>query len=159
MFITVFVPKFQTLLKAIKILQITNVKLNFATFTKSDNLHNFDVEIERCINDLLRTENYDSALELSSIAELNSSEIILAQVLPLFFYTSLLYLSLICYLPNNIYSIEINLNVIRKKMVKLRTIFGMNAHPSLKCVMFRMRSQQNSLLNTQKKFPLIKKGI
>lgn len=80
-YVTVNVPNFQRLLQIIKILQKTNVTLNFTAFTMSDNIYNFDSEIQRCVGELLRTEDYNSALELSSVAELDSSEIILAQVL------------------------------------------------------------------------------
>ncbi|XP_076236055.1 spatacsin isoform X2 [Calliopsis andreniformis] len=73
------VPHFQRVLQIIKILQKTDVTLNFAAYTISDNVYNFDSEIQRCINELVRTEDYNSALELSSVAELNSSDIILAQ--------------------------------------------------------------------------------
>lgn len=80
LFITVFVPNFQFLLQVTKILQRTNITLNFATFTVSDNVYNFSTEIHRCIGDLIRNENYANALELSNLAGLDSSEIILAQV-------------------------------------------------------------------------------
>ncbi|KOC59819.1 Spatacsin [Habropoda laboriosa] len=75
----IFTRTFQGYLQIIKILQKTNVTLNFAAFTISNNVHNYDTEIQRCISDLLKSENYDSALELSDVAKLNSSEIILAQ--------------------------------------------------------------------------------
>ncbi|XP_053975278.1 spatacsin isoform X1 [Hylaeus volcanicus] len=75
----VYVPNFQHLLQIAKILQKTSVTLNFAAVTMSDNLYNFDPEIQRCVNDLLKTKNYNSALELSNVAGLNSSDIILAQ--------------------------------------------------------------------------------
>ncbi|KAK9299148.1 hypothetical protein QLX08_007765 [Tetragonisca angustula] len=75
----VSIPKFQFLLQVTKILQKTNIALNFAIFTVSDNVYNFDTEIHRCIGALIRNENYANALELSNLAELDSSEIILAQ--------------------------------------------------------------------------------
>ncbi|CAL7936629.1 unnamed protein product [Xylocopa violacea] len=75
----VSVPNFQSFLQIIKILQNTNITFNFAASTISDNVYNFDTEIQRCIDYLLRNENYDSALELSKVAGLNSSKIILAQ--------------------------------------------------------------------------------
>ncbi|PBC28068.1 Spatacsin [Apis cerana cerana] len=75
----VFVPNFQSFLQIIKILQKTNITLNFAAFTVSDNIYSFDTEIHRCIDDLIRIENYASALELSNVMGINSSEIILAQ--------------------------------------------------------------------------------
>ncbi|KAK1131494.1 hypothetical protein K0M31_017777 [Melipona bicolor] len=75
----VFVPNFQFLLQVTKILQKTNIALNFAIFTVSDNVYNFDTEIHRCIGALIRNENYGNALELSNLAGLDSSEIILAQ--------------------------------------------------------------------------------
>lgn len=73
------VPNFQHFIQIIKILQKTNVTLNFASFTITDNEYSFEPEIQRCISDLLRTEDYDSALKLSNVAGLNSSDIILAQ--------------------------------------------------------------------------------
>ncbi|XP_017759699.1 PREDICTED: spatacsin [Eufriesea mexicana] len=75
----VLVPNFQLFLQIIKILQKTNVTFNFAAFSVLDNIYNFDTEIRRCIDDLLKIENYTNALELSDVAELNPSEIILAQ--------------------------------------------------------------------------------
>nr|XP_034171053.1 spatacsin isoform X2 [Osmia lignaria] len=75
----VYSPNLQCLLHVIKILQTTNVTLNFTVFTVSNDVDNFNAEIQRCINDLLKTENYNSALELSNAAGLNSSDIILAQ--------------------------------------------------------------------------------
>ncbi|KAF3424657.1 hypothetical protein E2986_01902 [Frieseomelitta varia] len=75
----VSIPKFQFLLQVTKILQKTNIALNFAIFTVSDNVYNFDTEIHRCIGALIRNENYANALELSNLAGLDSSEIILAQ--------------------------------------------------------------------------------
>lgn len=74
-------PNFQHFIQIIKILQKTNVTLNFANFTITDNEYSFEPEIQRCISDLLKTEDYDSALKLSNVAGLNSSDIILAQVL------------------------------------------------------------------------------
>ncbi|XP_031835040.1 spatacsin isoform X2 [Nomia melanderi] len=75
----VYVPNFHRFLEIIKILQKTNIIFNFANFTMSDDLYNFNTEIRKCIDDLLRMTNYDSALELSNAAGLNSSGIILAQ--------------------------------------------------------------------------------
>ncbi|XP_011880163.1 PREDICTED: spatacsin isoform X2 [Vollenhovia emeryi] len=75
----VAVPDFQRLLDIIKILQKTNVTLNFRTITFIDNAYHFDTEIQRCIDDLTAIENYSTALELACCAGLNSSEIILAQ--------------------------------------------------------------------------------
>ncbi|XP_072747233.1 spatacsin [Anoplolepis gracilipes] len=73
------VPDFQCLLDIIKLLQKTDITLNFRVVTIIDNVHNFDTEIQRCINDLIAIENYRIALELACRAGLNSSEIILAQ--------------------------------------------------------------------------------
>ncbi|XP_039304859.1 spatacsin isoform X2 [Solenopsis invicta] len=73
------IPDFQRLLDVTRILQKTDVTLNFKAITLNDNAYNFDVEIQRCINDLTATENYSAALELACCAKLNSSEIILAQ--------------------------------------------------------------------------------
>ncbi|KZC04326.1 PREDICTED: spatacsin [Dufourea novaeangliae] len=70
---------FQSLLQITKILQNTNVTFNFADFTVSDDMFEFNREIQRCIKDLLQAENYANALELSNVAGLNSSDIILAQ--------------------------------------------------------------------------------
>lgn len=46
-----------------------------------DNVYDFDTEIQRCINDLVAMKNYSTALEVACRAGLNSSEIILAQVI------------------------------------------------------------------------------
>ncbi|EZA52114.1 Spatacsin [Ooceraea biroi] len=73
------VPNFQRLLDITKILQKTDVILNFRSVTVIDDIHNFDEEIQRCINELVAIENYNAALELACRAELNASEIILAQ--------------------------------------------------------------------------------
>ncbi|XP_076176182.1 spatacsin isoform X3 [Ptiloglossa arizonensis] len=75
----VCVPNFQRFLQIIKILQKTSVTLNFTAFTMLNNVYDFDPEIQRCIDALLETKNYNSALELSKVAEFNSSDIILAQ--------------------------------------------------------------------------------
>ncbi|CAL1689224.1 unnamed protein product [Lasius platythorax] len=75
----VAVPDFQRLLDIIKILQKTDITLNFRAVTMIDNVHNFDTEIQRCINDLIAIENYSIAVELACRAGLNSYEIILAQ--------------------------------------------------------------------------------
>ncbi|GAB1864875.1 Spatacsin [Camponotus japonicus] len=75
----VAVPDFQCLLDIIKLLQKTDITLNFKAITIIDNVHNFDTEIQRCINDLIAIENYSIALELASRTGLNSCEIILAQ--------------------------------------------------------------------------------
>jgi len=74
------VPDFQRLLDITRILQKTDVTLNFRTVTVIDNVYNFDENIQRCINELMAIENYDAGLELACRAELNASEIILAQV-------------------------------------------------------------------------------
>ena len=124
LFVTVSIPKFQFLLQVTKILQKTNIALNFAIFTVSDNVYNFDTEIHRCIGALIRNENYANALELSNLAELDSSEIILAQVQLIF----LIQVFILCYLIINIFSIEVNLSIIYTKMIKLKIIFGMNVH-------------------------------
>lgn len=81
LYIAVPVPDFQCLLDITKILQKTDVTLNFRAVTLINNTHNFDMEIQRCINDLTAIENYSAALELACCAGLNSSEIILAQVI------------------------------------------------------------------------------
>lgn len=81
MYIAVAVPDFQCLLDVTKILQKTDVTLNFKAITLIDNAYNFDTEIQRCINDLTAIKNYSTALELACCAGLNSSEIILAQVM------------------------------------------------------------------------------
>lgn len=74
-------PDLQCLLDIIKLLQKTDIVLNFKAVTIIDNIHNFDTEIQRCINDLIAIENYSIALKLASCAGLNSYEIILAQVI------------------------------------------------------------------------------
>ncbi|XP_018364335.1 PREDICTED: spatacsin isoform X1 [Trachymyrmex cornetzi] len=75
----VTVPDFQRLLDIMKILEKTDVKLNFRAVIPINNTYNFDTEIQRCINDLMAIENYSTALELACYTEFNSSEIILAQ--------------------------------------------------------------------------------
>lgn len=87
-------------------------------------MYNFDTEIHRCIGALIRNENYANALELSNLAGLDSSEIILAQVQLIF----LIQVFILCYVIINIFSIEVNLNIIYTKMIKLKIIFGMNVH-------------------------------
>ncbi|XP_076280997.1 spatacsin [Lasioglossum baleicum] len=69
-------PNLQRLLQIVKILQKTNIVFNC---TISGDVFDFNPEIQRYIDDLLRAESYDSALELSTAANLNSSNIILAQ--------------------------------------------------------------------------------
>ena len=59
----------------------TDIKFNFMSFDTIDNEQNFTCEIERCINELLKKENYTSALELSRVAQMKPSKIILAQVI------------------------------------------------------------------------------
>lgn len=81
MYIAVAVPDFQRLLDIIKILQKTDITLNFRAVTMIDNVHNFDIEIQRCINDIIAIENYSIAVELACRAGLNSYEIILTQVI------------------------------------------------------------------------------
>ncbi|KAL6259083.1 hypothetical protein P5V15_009005 [Pogonomyrmex californicus] len=75
----VAVPDFQRLLDITKILQKTDITLNFTAVILTDNAYNFDIEIQRCINSLMAIENFSVALELACCAGLNSSEIILAQ--------------------------------------------------------------------------------
>ncbi|XP_076375987.1 spatacsin isoform X2 [Megalopta genalis] len=75
----VHIPNFQCLLKVVQILQKTNIIFNFANYIISDDVFDFNPEIQRCIDDLLQAGSYDNALELSSAAGLNSSNIILAQ--------------------------------------------------------------------------------
>jgi len=81
LYIIVAVPDFQRLLDITKILEKTDVKLNFRAVIPINNTYNFDTEIQRCINDLIAIENYSTALELACYTEFNSSEIILAQVI------------------------------------------------------------------------------
>nr|XP_012135131.1 PREDICTED: spatacsin isoform X2 [Megachile rotundata] len=73
------IPNFKSLLRIIKILQKTNMVFNYVKFTMSNDAYNFDVDIQRCIDDLLKIEDYNSALELSNVVGFNSSDIILAQ--------------------------------------------------------------------------------
>lgn len=79
--IAVKTPNFQCLLDITRILQKTDVTFNFAAVTVIHNVHNFKTEIQRCIDDLVTIKNYNTALELSCIAGLHASEIILAQVI------------------------------------------------------------------------------
>ncbi|KAL0117009.1 hypothetical protein PUN28_010108 [Cardiocondyla obscurior] len=75
----VAVPNFQRLLDLTKILQETDVTLNFKNITLINKVYYFDMEIKKCIDDLIAIENYNTALELACCVGFNSSEIILAQ--------------------------------------------------------------------------------
>lgn len=77
--LTVNAPNFYSLLEIMRILIKTDVAFNFLSFDIVDNEQSFNNEIERCINELLEKENYTSALELSKVANLKPSKIILAQ--------------------------------------------------------------------------------
>lgn len=81
LYIIVAVPDFQRLLDIMKILEKTDVKLNFRIVTPINNTYNFDTEIQRCIDDLIAIGNYSTALEIACYTGFNSSEIILAQVI------------------------------------------------------------------------------
>jgi len=74
------VPDFQCLLDITRILQKTDITLNFRTVTVIDNVYHFDENIQKCISELVAIENYDAGLELACRAGLNASEIILARV-------------------------------------------------------------------------------
>lgn len=97
-----------------KILQKTDVTLNFRAVTLINNTYNFDTEIQRCINNLTAIENYSAALELACCAGLNSSEIILAQVISSEMYQEVKHSFYIIiyffYEYNVIFSLEIFLN-------------------------------------------------
>ncbi|KAK2583208.1 hypothetical protein KPH14_009228 [Odynerus spinipes] len=73
------VPNFQNLLNITKILLKTDITLNFAAFTVTDNVYHYDEEIRRCIDYLVGLKDYNNALKICSIAAINASEIILAQ--------------------------------------------------------------------------------
>ncbi|XP_024937810.1 spatacsin isoform X2 [Cephus cinctus] len=72
-------PNFECLLELVTILFNTDITLDFSAFDIKENNSRFDKEIERCINDLLKIENYKSALLLSKAANADCSKIILAQ--------------------------------------------------------------------------------
>ncbi|XP_043488145.1 spatacsin [Polistes fuscatus] len=72
-------PDFQNLLNITKVLLKTEITLNFAAFTVTDNVYNYNQEITRCINCLVERKDYINALQICSIAALDTSEIILAQ--------------------------------------------------------------------------------
>ena len=74
-------PNFNSLFEITKILMKTDIKFDFSSFHTVENEHNFDNEIERCLNELLKNENYSGALKLSKVAQLQPSKIILAQVI------------------------------------------------------------------------------
>uniref|UniRef100_A0A0C9R810 SPG11 protein n=1 Tax=Fopius arisanus TaxID=64838 RepID=A0A0C9R810_9HYME len=72
-------PDFQSLLEIITILSKTTVKIHFDQIKLSEEEFTLTQEIERCIRQLVEIEDFQSALELSKIAHLPCSSIILEQ--------------------------------------------------------------------------------
>lgn len=77
---SVDIPNFQNLLNITKVLLKTEVTMNFAAFTVTDNVYCYDQEINRCIDRLVELKDYINALQICSIAGKDTTEIILAQV-------------------------------------------------------------------------------
>lgn len=63
-----------------QILLDANITFNFLAFEEISGVYNFGNEVRRCIDELLSNNNYESALQLSQIAQVQSSDIILAKV-------------------------------------------------------------------------------
>ncbi|KAF7989681.1 hypothetical protein HCN44_008355 [Aphidius gifuensis] len=72
-------PDFCSLLQIITSLSKTTTKINFIKIKLTENGTNVNEEIERCIEELVVKENFSNALELSKIANLPCSKIILNQ--------------------------------------------------------------------------------
>lgn len=58
----------------------TEITMNFAAFTVTDNVYCYDQEINRCIDRLVELKDYINALQICSITARDTTEIILAQV-------------------------------------------------------------------------------
>lgn len=82
--ITVDAPNFKALLEYIKILSETSVSLNYFCFDTTEKIYESEAEIEKCVNELIKSEDYNNALLLSKAANLKASKIILAQVFHLY---------------------------------------------------------------------------
>ncbi|XP_015111289.1 spatacsin isoform X2 [Diachasma alloeum] len=72
-------PDFQSLLDIITILSRTPVKMDFEQIKLTGEEFTVTQEVERCIRNLVEIEDFPSALELSKIAHLPCSNIILEQ--------------------------------------------------------------------------------
>ncbi|KAF7381387.1 hypothetical protein HZH66_013781 [Vespula vulgaris] len=73
------IPNFQNLLNITKVLLKTEITMNFAAFTVTDNVYCYDQEINRCIDRLVELKDYVNALQICSITARDTTEIILAQ--------------------------------------------------------------------------------
>ncbi|XP_066592873.1 spatacsin isoform X2 [Prorops nasuta] len=73
------VPDFEKLYKILKILKKTKVKLDFKNYELSNKGYSFYIEIERCIKELVKEDDYSSALELSVVSAIGTTEVIIAQ--------------------------------------------------------------------------------
>ncbi|XP_035737182.1 spatacsin-like isoform X2 [Vespa mandarinia] len=73
------IPNFQKLLNITKVLLKTEVTMNFAAFTVTNNVYCYDQEVNRCIDRLVELKDYINALQICGIAERDTTEIILTQ--------------------------------------------------------------------------------
>jgi hypothetical protein len=73
-------PNFESLLEYTRILSETTVSLDFSCFDTTVQICESEAEIEKCVNELVKLEDYGNALQLSKVANLKVSRIILAQV-------------------------------------------------------------------------------
>ena len=73
-------PDFGALLNYTKILSSSKASIHYYAFDTTENNNSCEIEIERCINELILNEDYENALKLSKAANLKPSKIILAQV-------------------------------------------------------------------------------
>lgn len=73
-------PNFETMLEYIQILSETAIKLDFFSFDTTEKIYEAEAEIEKCINELIKLEDYNNALRLTKAANFKASKIILAQV-------------------------------------------------------------------------------
>lgn len=73
-------PKFFYCIEFIKILAPTKVRVNFVAFNASISECSYEVEIQRCINELVQNGLYQTALTLSKVAKMDPSNIIFSQV-------------------------------------------------------------------------------
>ncbi|XP_011500198.1 PREDICTED: spatacsin [Ceratosolen solmsi marchali] len=72
-------PDFEALREYTRILSETSLSLNFSRFDTTVQIYESEIEIEKCVNELVRLEDYGNALQLSKAANLKVSKIILAQ--------------------------------------------------------------------------------
>ncbi|XP_047365730.1 spatacsin isoform X2 [Vespa velutina] len=73
------IPNFQNLLNITKVLLKTEVTMNFAAFTLTDNVYCYDQEVNRCIDRLVELKDYINALQICGITGRDTTEIILTQ--------------------------------------------------------------------------------